>query len=68
MIVVATPLVPFALALRGWRRVRRSPSHRGRFLRALPVFVTLATFWAIGEAVGAITGAPASRRPAMLPA
>ncbi len=68
MIVAAAPLVPVALALRGWRRVRRSPSHRARFLRALPMFLTLATFWAIGEAVGAISGAPASRRPAMLPA
>jgi len=68
MIVAAAPLVPVALALRVWRRVRRSPSHRGRFLRALPAFLTLAAFWAIGEAAGAIGGAPASRRPAILPA
>jgi len=68
MIAVATPLVPLALALRVWRRVRLMPSHRGRFLRALPVFLPLATSWAIGEAVGAIGGAPASRRSSMAPA
>lgn len=68
MIAVAAPLVPFALASRVWRRVRMMPSHRGRFLRALPVFLSLATSWAIGEAVGAIGGAPASRRSSMAPA
>ena len=67
-VVVAAPLVPVALAARAWKRVRRSGSHRSRFLRALPVFFTLAACWAIGEAVGAIGGAPASRRPAPVPA
>lgn len=68
MVVAATPVVPFALAARAWRRVRPLASHRGRFLRALPAFLALATCWAIGEAVGAIGGAPASRRPSPLPA
>jgi glycosyltransferase involved in cell wall biosynthesis len=59
MIVAGTPLVPFALALRAWRRVRPMVEHRGRFVRALPAFLVLATCWAVGEAVGAIGGAPA---------
>jgi hypothetical protein len=67
-VVAAAPLVPFALAARVWRRVRPMAAHRGRFLRALPVFLTLAACWAIGEAVGAIGGAPASRRPSPVPA
>jgi hypothetical protein len=67
-IVALAPLVPAALALRTWRRVRSAALHRGRFLRAMPAFLALAAMWAIGEAVGAITGAPARRRPAAVPA
>lgn len=67
-IVVASPLVPFALAVRTWRRVRSAALHRSRFLRALPLFIVLATMWAVGEAVGAMSGAPVSRRPAPVPA
>ena len=67
-IVAASPLVPFALAARAWRRVRSVGPHRSRFLRALPMFIVLATMWAVGEAVGAMSGAPASGRAAPLPA
>ncbi len=59
MIVAGTPLVPFALALRAWRRVRSVVEHRGRFLRAIPAFLILAGCWAVGEAVGAVSGARA---------
>jgi glycosyltransferase involved in cell wall biosynthesis len=68
MVVAVAPLVPFALAARVWRRVRSQMPHRGRFLRALPVFLALATCWAIGEAVGAVGGPPASHRPSPVPA
>jgi hypothetical protein len=67
-IVLAFPLVPFALAARTWRRVRSTAVHRSRFLRALPQFLALASLWAVGEAVGALSGAPASRRTAPVPA
>jgi glycosyltransferase involved in cell wall biosynthesis len=63
-VVFATPVVPFALALRVWRRVRPVARHRQRFLRSLPVFLVLATMWALGEAVGALAGAPSPRRAA----
>jgi len=68
MIVAGTPLVPFALALRAWRRVRPMAGHRGRFVRALPAFLVLASCWAVGEAVGAIGGAPAPSGPVPRPA
>jgi len=68
MIVATSPLVPFALALRAWRRVRSMVEHRGRFLRALPAFLVLAGCWAVGEAVGAVGGAPAPSRPVPRPA
>jgi len=68
MIIAATPLVPFALALRAWRRVRPMVEHRGRFLRALPAFLVLAGCWAVGEAVGAVGGAPAPSRAVPRPA
>jgi len=67
-VVAASPLVPALLAARTWRRVRLLGPHRARFLRALPVFVTLAASWALGEAVGALVGAPAQRRAAPVPA
>ena len=68
LLIASAPAVPFALAARSWRRVRSIPAHRSRFLRALPVVLALATMWAAGEAVGAMTGAPLSRRPAPVPA
>ena len=67
-IVAVAPLVPAALAVRTWRRVRSAPAHRARFLRSLPAFLALAAMWAAGEAVGAMTGAPGSRRTEALPA
>ena len=67
-IVLAFPLVPFALAARTWRRVRSRAVHRSRFLRALPQFLVLASLWAVGEAVGALSGAAAPRRTAPVPA
>jgi glycosyltransferase involved in cell wall biosynthesis len=66
-VVMAFPLVPFALAARTWRRVASSAVHRSRFVRALPVFLVLAFLWAVGEAVGALSGAPTSRRVAPVP-
>ena len=68
MMVVASPLVPLALAVRAWRRVRSAAPHRRRFLRALPAFLALATMWALGEAIGAMIGAPESRHRASIPA
>ena len=67
-IAIAAPAVPLALGVRVWRRVRGLPAHRGRFIRSLPVFLTLATAWAIGEAFGAVAGSPGSERPAPVPA
>jgi hypothetical protein len=67
-IVASSPLVPAALALRTWRRVRSDARHRRRFLRSLPVFLALAMCWAAGEALGALSGAPAVRRPTAVPA
>ena len=67
-IVLAFPLVPFALTARTWRRVRSATTHRNRFLRALPLFLVLAFMWAFGEAVGALYGAPVSRRTSPVPA
>jgi glycosyl transferase family 2 len=67
-IVAGAPAVPIALALRAWRRVRGLPSHRTRFVRSLPVFLALATSWAMGEAIGALAGAPISQRTAAAPA
>ena len=61
--VAATPLVPFVLAARAWRHTRPGTAHRRRFVRALPMFLALATAWAIGEAVGALGGPPAARYP-----
>jgi glycosyltransferase involved in cell wall biosynthesis len=67
-IVLAFPLVPFALAARTWRRVRSTAVHRSRFLRALPQFLVLASLWAVGEAVGALSGVPAPGRTDPVPA
>ncbi len=65
-IVALSPLVPAALAMRTWRRVRTMAPHRRRFIRAIPTFLALAAMWAIGEAVGALAGAPGARRAAAL--
>lgn len=64
MLIAVSPLVPFALALRVWRRVRSTAMHRKRFVLALPTFLALAVMWALGEAVGAVIGAPLPRRQA----
>jgi len=61
--VAAAPLVPFVLAARAWRHIRPGTPHRRRFVRALPIFLALASAWAIGEAVGAVGGPPAARYP-----
>jgi hypothetical protein len=61
--VAAAPLVPFVLAARAWRHLRPGTSHRRRFVAALPAFLLLAGAWAIGEAVGALSGPPAVRHP-----
>ena len=66
-IVLAAPLVPPLLAVRAWRRVRRLPEHRRRFLQCLPTFLALATMWALGEVVGATRGGPATPRPVVAP-
>jgi len=63
-IVLASPAVPILLAARTWSRVRASVAHRRRFIRSLPAFLALGAAWAVGEAVGALTGAPAARRTA----
>ena len=54
--VVAAPLVPLILATRTARRVLRLEGHRARFAASLPVFLLLATSWALGEAWGAVAG------------
>jgi glycosyltransferase involved in cell wall biosynthesis len=63
VILLAAPVVPLLLALRVWQRLRLSAPHRRRFLRSLPQFMTLAASWAAGEALGALRGGPAARRP-----
>ena len=62
-IVLAAPAVPVLLAARVWQRVKASANHRRRFLRSLPQFLTLAASWAAGEALGALLGFSAVRRP-----
>jgi hypothetical protein len=64
MLIAVSPLVPFALALRVWRRVRSAAMHRKRFVLSLPTFLALAVMWALGEAVGAVIGAPLPHRQA----
>lgn len=54
-IVAAAPLVPPLLAWRSARRVRREPEIRRRLPAALPALLTLAGFWAAGEARGALS-------------
>jgi hypothetical protein len=64
VIVLASPAVPILLASRVWGRVRALAPHRRRYLRSLPAFLIFAAAWALGEAIGALTGAPAARRTA----
>ena len=66
-VAAASPLVPFALASRVWRRVRHLDGHRARFMRSLPQFLLLASAWAAGEAVGAVMGPEGARSSAPLP-
>jgi len=66
-IIFGAPLVPPLLAVRVWRRVRRLPEHRRRFLECLPAFLALASMWALGEAVGAARGGAATPRPVVAP-
>ena len=68
LLAATSPLVPFALASRVWRRVRGIEEHRVRFLRSLPQFMVLACVWAAGEALGAIAGPEAGRQSSPLPA
>jgi hypothetical protein len=68
VLAASSPLVPFALAARVWRRVRDIADHRARFIRSLPQFMALACVWAAGEAVGAIAGPEAGQQSSLLPA
>jgi hypothetical protein len=60
-IVLASPLVPFMLAVRIGRRVMRIARYRVRFLLVLPLILVLAACWAFGEAVGAMDKSVAHR-------
>jgi len=55
-VVAAAPIVPVVLTFRIGRRVLPNPSHRIRFMFALPLILALAACWAAGEAFGALTG------------
>lgn len=54
LVVAAMPLVPLVLLVRIARRVLRHPSHRRRFVGALPALAVLSAAWAVGEAWGAL--------------
>lgn len=60
-IILASPLVPFILAVRIGRRVIRFRRYRMRYLVALPLVLVLAACWAFGEATGAMDGSVAHR-------
>lgn len=64
-VLVAAPAVPAVLAVRTARRVLPLPSHRRRFLMALPGFLLLAAAWAAGEFWGALGQAPLHYRRAV---
>ena len=53
--VLGAPLVPLVLLLRVGRRVARAPGHMMGFISSLGAFLVLATAWAAGEAIGALT-------------
>lgn len=52
-VIVASPLVPFVLAVRAARRVIAARRYRLRFIASLPALLAMATCWAAGEAFGA---------------
>jgi hypothetical protein len=54
-IVLAAPLVPFVLLARMRRRALADPSTAARLTGLLPRLALLATAWAAGEALGALT-------------
>ena len=60
-IILASPLVPFMLAVRIGRRLIRAGRYRMRYLVALPLVLPLAACWAFGEATGAMDGSVAHR-------
>lgn len=53
--VLGAPLVPFVLLVRVARRVMRAPGHLPGFVASLGAFLVLASAWAAGEALGALT-------------
>mgnify|MGYP003889415815 CR=1 FL=1 len=57
-IVLAAPLVPFALLMRAARAGARAGRPRGELASVVLPFLALATAWAVGEAVGAVAGRP----------
>lgn len=65
LVVAAAPVVPFLLAWRAASRIWPDGAHMARFVAALPVFLLMATAWATGEAVGALTAKAHRPRPAL---
>jgi len=53
--VVGAPLVPLVLFARVARRVAHARGHLPRFVTSLGAFLVLASAWAVGEAIGALT-------------
>jgi len=51
------PAVPVLLLIRAGLRVVGSPADRWAFVTTMPIFLTVATAWALGEVVGAMSGA-----------
>lgn len=60
-IVLASPIIPFVILARIWRRAARRSEYRGRFFAAIPLILLLASAWAAGEAAGALRGSRAHR-------
>lgn len=56
LMVGASPLLPFVLALRAWRSAGRNNSRS--FLKALPFTLIFLIAWATGEGVGYLRGKP----------
>jgi Glycosyl transferase family 2 len=54
-VVLPAPLVPLVLLARVTSRVRAFPEIRVGLVTAIPPFLALATAWAVGEAIGALT-------------
>jgi hypothetical protein len=59
--LLGAPLVPGVLLLRVARRVARAPGHWPSFISSSGAFLVLATAWAAGEAIGALTAPPRGR-------